>query len=87
MHLLIVIPPVLLRESGRANPLKQFRQTRYSATYETWEVANNVLAGFDAFTKCVLKNSIINSGKNVDLSSLPPCQKPSYNIYEEPTIR
>ena len=67
MHLLIVIPPMLLRELGRSNPLKQFRQTRYSAcacaTWETREVANNVLAGFDAFTKCVLKNNTINSRK------------------------
>ena len=43
MHLLIVIPPVLLRESGRSNPIKQFRQTGYSAcacaTWETWEFA------------------------------------------------
>ena len=34
-----------------------------------------ILAGFEAFKKCVLKNDIINSRKNVDLNSRSPCQK------------
>ena len=42
---------------------------------ETREVANYVLAGFEAFTNVYLKMTLSTADKNVVLSSLPPCQK------------
>ena len=42
---------------------------------KTWEVANYVLAGFEAFTNVYLKMVLSTADKNVDLSSLPPCKK------------